>query len=322
MDLDTSIATWEQALSRESGRSAATVQQYVGDARRFAAWLQSHAPGSTLADLTPGDVRDYRDALLAAGRAPTTINRALISLGLLCDHAGRRDDNPVRRVDAVDEVEQAPQALSRLEWNAVRRAAEQRVSRDHSLSLALVCLIRYAGPRVGEVAALQLADVILSARRGTLIIRRGKGVKRREVPLIVEAREPLQDYLNERRRTAERWAQRSSARGERAPAWAGWPDGHLFLGQRGPLTERGVRLIVAQLGQAARLEQPLSPHQLRHTFATALLDPAAYGLDRSPATLPAVQALLGHSDIATTAGYTRASPADLARMLGEPSELD
>jgi site-specific recombinase XerD len=320
MDLDAFIAAWEQALTRDSGRSAATVQQYVGDARRFETWFASHAPGATLAELTPGDVRDYRDALLTAGRAPTTINRALISLGLLCDHAGRRDDNPVRRVDAVDEVEQAPQALTRLEWNAVRRAAEQRVSRDHSLSLALVCLMRYAGPRVGEVAALQLADVVLSARRGTLIIRRGKGVKRREVPLIVEAREPLQDYLDERRRTAERWAQRSSARDQRAPAWAGWPDGHLFLGQRGPLSERGIRLIVAQLGQAAKLEQALSPHQLRHTFATALLDPAAYGFDRPPATLPAVQALLGHSDIATTASYTRASSADLARMLGEPSE--
>lgn len=320
MNLDASIASWERALTRESGRSAATVQQYVGDARRFATWFASHAPGSTLADLTPGDVRDYRDALLATGRAPTTINRALISLGLLCDHAGRRDDNPVRRVDAVDEVEQAPQALTRLEWNAVRRAAEQRVARDHSLSLALVCLMRYAGPRVGEVAALQLADVVLSARRGTLIIRRGKGVKRREVPLIVETREPLQDYLDERRRLAERWLQRTVGRGQRLSPWAGWPDGHLFLGQRGPLSDRAIRLIVAQLGQAARLEQSLSPHQLRHTFATALLDPAAYGLDRAPATLPAAQALLGHADIATTAGYTRASPADLARMLGEPSE--
>jgi hypothetical protein len=56
-------------------------------------------------------------------------------------------------------------------------------------------------------------------------------------------------------------------------------------------------------------------------YATALLDPAAYGLDRPPAPLPAVQALLGHADIATTAGYTRASAADLARMLGEPSDV-
>ena len=320
MDLNTSITAWEQELTRESGRSTATVQQYVGDARRFAAWFLSYAPGSTLADLTPGDMRSYRDTILASGHAPSTINRALVSLALLCDHAGRQGDNPVRRVDPVDEVVQAPRALTRLEWNAVRRAAEQRVRRDHGLALALVCLMRYAGPRVGEVAALQLADIVLSARRGTLIIRRGKGVKHREVPLIAEAREPLQSYLETRQRLAERWAQRGQAHGQPVPTWATWPDGHLFLSQRGPLTDRGIRVIVAQLGQTAKFDHALSPHQLRHTFATALLDPTAYGFDRPPATLPAVQALLGHADIATTAGYTRASAADLARMLGEPSD--
>ncbi len=63
-------------------------------------------------------------------------------------------------------------------------------------------------------------------------------------------------------------------------AWSSWPDGHLFLGQRGPLAERGIREIIAKLGQAAKLASPLGPHDLRHTFAKALLDPAAYGLDR------------------------------------------
>jgi hypothetical protein len=96
---------------------------------------------------------------------------------------------------------------------------------------------------------------------------------------------------------------RAQVRRQPVPAWADWPDGQLFLGQRGPLTERGIREIVAQLGQAAKL------------------DPAAYGLGRPPASLPAVQALLGHADIATTALYTCASPADLARLLGEPSDV-
>jgi site-specific recombinase XerD len=321
MDIDVTITTWEHALTCDSGRAATTVQQYVRDVRRFALWLQSYAPGSSIADLTPGDVRAYRDTVLSSGRAPSTINRALVSLTLFCDHAGRQGDNPVRRVNPVNEVAQAPQALTRLEWNAVHRAAEQRVRRDHGLALALVCLMRYAGPRVGEVAALQVSDVVISARRGTLIIRRGKGVTHREVPLIAEAREPLQIYRETRQQLAERWAQRLRVHGQPVPTWATWPDGHLFLSQRGPLTDRGIRVIVAQLGQTAKLEHPLSPHQLRHTFATALLDPSAYGITRPPATLPAVQALLGHADIATTAGYTRASAADLARMLGEPSEF-
>jgi site-specific recombinase XerD len=103
---------------------------------------------------------------------------------------------------------------------------------------------------------------------------------------------------------------------EAVASWSTWPDGHLFLGQRGPLTERGIREIIAKLGQAAKLPSPLGPHDLRHTFAKSLLDPAAYGLDRQPLPLPAIQHLLGHADIATTTIYTRVSADDLARMMG------
>ena len=125
------------------------------------------------------------------------------------------------------------------------------------------------------------------------------------MPLVREARGPLDDYLDHRKDVAERWARKAEAWGEAAPSWADWPEGGLFLGQRGPLTGRGIRAIVAKLGQAARLEDPLSPHDLRHTFATALLDPAAHDLRRPVAPLTIVQTLLGHAGIATTALYTR-----------------
>src|SRR5215470_7419845 len=109
--------------------------------------------------------------------------------------------------------------------------------------------------------------------------------------------------------------------GKRLLLGVGFPDGHLFLGQRGPLAERGIREIIAKLGQAAKLASPLGPHDLRHTFAKALLDPAAYGLDRPPMPLPAIQQLLGHADIATTTIYTRVSADDLARMMGTTESL-
>ena len=79
--------------------------------------------------------------------------------------------------------------------------------------------------------------------------------------------------------------------------------------------------IIAKLGQAAKLASPLGPHDLRHTFAKALLDPAAYGLDRPPMPLPAIQQLLGHADIATTTIYTQVSADDLARMMGTSEVL-
>jgi site-specific recombinase XerD len=177
--------------------------------------------------------------------------------------------------------------------------------------------MRYAGLRVGEVAALQGPDLVLSPRRGTVIVRRGKGLKHREVPVVIDAREPLLRYQDHRRQLTERWAARARVRRQALPVWSCWPEGHVFLGQRGPLTERGIRDIVAKIGQAAKLDAPLSPHDLRHSFATALLDPAAYGVSQPPLLLTAVQDLLGHADPATTAIYTKASPSDLARMLGE-----
>ncbi len=187
--------------------------------------------------------------------------------------------------------------------------------------MALATLFRYAGPRVSEVAALQTPDVQVGVRRGLLIIRRGKGLKHREIPLVQEAREPLDVYFTHREHLAEHWRERARVRGEAVAAWSSWPDGHLFLGQRGPLTERGIREIIAKLGQAAKLSSPLGPHDLRHTFAKSLLDPAAYGQGRPPMPLPAIQQLLGHADIATTTIYTRISADDLARMIGTSESL-
>jgi len=333
------LATWQDDMTRATGLSATSRAEYARDVESFVAWLERGGFSGTAAEVTAQDVRDYRDYLVGAGRAPATVNRALVSLSLFLTAAGRTADNPVRKVDRVDVVARPPQALSHTEWNAVRRAAVTLLSRDHGLAVALVCLMRFAGPRVGEVAALRLPDVRLTARRGLLVIRRGKGLKYREVPLVLEAREPLEAYLEHRRALADRWARKGEAWGEAAPEWAAWPDGLLFLGQRGPLTERGIRTIVAKLGQAAKLEAPLSPHDLRHTFAKALLDPAAYALTRPavpltrpavpltrpavPLTRPAVplttvQALLGHAALATTALYTRPTYADLARLMGDP----
>src|SRR5438270_6495795 len=308
------IVAWQEQLHRRPDLSAKTITLYTQDVRRFATWLQQEHPGLKATEVTPTDAKAYRDYLLAKRYAPTTINRALISLMLFFDTI--ESTNPFRHLTMIDVIEPAPVALSKTEWNAVRRCAEAAARRDHGLALALATLFRYAGPRVSEVAALQIPDVQVGARRGLLIIRRGKGLKHREIPLVQEAREPLDAYFTHREHLAEQWHERAAVRGEAAASWSRWPDGHLFLGQRGPLAERGIREIIAKLGQAAKLASPLGPHDLHHTFAKALLDPAAYGLDRPPMPLPAIQQLLVHADIATTTIYTRVSADDLARMMG------
>jgi len=313
------IVAWQEQLNLRPDLAAKTIALYTQDARRFATWLHQEHPGLKATEITPTDAKTYRDHLLAKRYAPTTINRALISLMLFFDTIAVT--NPFRNLPMIEIVEPAPVALSKTEWNAVRRSAEAAARRDHGLALALATLFRYAGPRVSEVAALQIPDVQISARRGLLIIRRGKGLKHREIPLVQEAREPLDAYFTHRERLAEQWRERAAVRGESVAAWSRWPVGHLFLGQRGPLAERGIREIIAKLGQVAKLPSPLGSHDLRHTFAKALLDPEAYGLDRPPIPLPAIQQLLGHADISTTTIYTRVSADDLARMMGTSEAL-
>ena len=190
------IATWQEQLNQRPDHSAKTIALYTQDARRFATWLQQEHPGLKATEVTSTDAKTYRDHLLAKRYAPTTINRALISLMLFFDTIA--GTNPFRHLTMIEIVEPAPVALSKTEWNEVRRSAEAAARRDHGLSLALATLFRYAGPRVSEVAALQIPDVQVGARRGLLIIRRGKGLKHREIPLVQETREPLDAYFKHR----------------------------------------------------------------------------------------------------------------------------
>jgi site-specific recombinase XerD len=251
------IATWQETLKERPDLSAKTIALYTQDARRFATWVQQEHPGLKVTEVAPTDAKTYRDHLLAKRYAPTTINRALISLMLFFDTLD--GTNPFRKLSMIEMVEPAPVALSKSEWNAVRRSAEAAARRDHGLALALATLFRYAGPRVSEVAALQISDVQVGARRGLLVIQRGKGLNHREIPLVQEVREPLDAYFTHRKHLAEHWRERAVIRGEAVAAWSRWPDGHLFLGQRGPLAERGVREIIAKLGQAAKPRFPSRP---------------------------------------------------------------
>ncbi len=145
----------------------------------------------------------------------------------------------------------------------------------------MIQTLRYTGLRVGELVALTMDDLEISERKGGLTVRSGKGGKFREVPLNVEARRALSDYLDVRPSIASDL---------------------VFVGQRGPLTEDAVRKIVAKYANRAGLEG-VTPHTLRHSFGKAALDA---GVD-----LVTVAALLGHERLETTAIYTQPSQQDL-----------
>lgn len=227
------------------------------------------------AELREASERDLRRFLAGMKIAPAARRLHVIALrGFFAFgvRMGWREDNPARpwRRQAAARAEDVRRLLAACEDSP-------RGCRN----AAVAAMLFESGLRASELCALRLGDVVLSERKGKLIVR-GKGEKAREVPLNAEAREALQEWL----------AARPAA-----------PEDRLFIGRRGPLTASGVWRIVAEYARKAGLED-VHPHVLRHTFATRLLREAG-------ADLVTVAELLGHESLNTTARYTRPSEKDL-----------
>jgi len=240
---------------------------------------------------------------MAVGRKPAGVNRRLAGLRAFFGWAvrtGSMASNPAAEVKGVRQAKRVPKALNTQEvyklqrtTAAQRQLAEAKAGKGNVTPAvvnarrdeAVLNLLLYTGLRVSEAAALHVADVVLNERSGKVIVRSGKGRKYREVPLHKEVRNVLMAYLEVR----------PQERGE-----------SLFLGQRGPLGPRGIQMRLTALGEAAGVE--VTPHTLRHTFATRLLREAG-------ADLVTVAALMGHSSVATTAIYTQPNEADLVEAV-------
>jgi len=208
-------------------------------------------------------VRDYRTWLKTVRKAkPSSVNLTLAAL----DHFYRF------------------RALERDEQVAFLRAVERCPSaRDR----ALAHLLFYTGLRIGECAALNGGDALVSSRKGVVIVRSGKGDAYREVPLNAEARRSLDAYIKDRR-----------ARGGDEPA--------LFVNLHGRrLSTRAIDLIIRGLGHAAGIA--LSAHTLRHTCLTALV--------RNGNDLVLVAEIAGHRRLETTRRYSLPSARDRERAM-------
>jgi len=273
-------------LGRED-RAARTIEAYGSDLRAFAEWFASSVSETfAAATITPTDVRDYRSHLqTVAGASPSTINRRLAALRRFCQWAkasGLVSEVSTDRVKNVAAQELAPRSLSKRDVEKFVRAVERHGERR---DLAVVLVLRHTGIRVGELCALRLGDVSIGERKGSLTVRSGKGSKFRVVPLNVDARRAIRDYLAVRPVVAH---------------------DSLFVGQRGDgIQPRGVELLMARYGRLAGVEA--TPHVLRHSFARHSLDAGASLVD--------VAAALGHRSLTTTAKYTKPSMADLERLV-------
>lgn len=277
-------ATFEQFLS-VNDFAPSSVRAFRQDFGKFCAWFES-ANRECYSDdrVTPRDIADFRRHLREDRRqAVNTVNRCLVTLRRyfrFLAEAGVIESNPCEGIKELRRVVGAPKALERAKVRKLLR--EATVRHDHR-GLAILSTLLYCGLRVGELAALELADLDLSERSGSLRVRDGKGNKERFVPIPTEARKAIERYLSMRPPVDSK---------------------RLFIGKGNkPLGTDGVRYLVKNYGLSAGLD--LHPHQLRHTMATEYL--AATEND-----LVGLAQLLGHESIETTSRYTKRTMDRLA----------
>jgi integrase/recombinase XerD len=285
-----------EMLAAERGAAALTRAAYLSDLADFTRFL-----GDTgIESASTTDLRRYLAHLATARLSPRSAARRLSALRqfyrfLLLD--GRRQDDPTVALDAPRQGRPLPKLVSESEAAALIAAARQRPGPDGQRLVCFLELLYGSGLRVSELVGLPLA----ATRGDPRFLRvRGKGDKERLVPLGDAARAALADYLACRAEFLDR----------------GRPSPCLFpsRGAEGHLTRRRCGQLLKELALAAGMDPArLSPHVLRHAFATHLLD---HGAD-----LRSVQEMLGHADIATTQIYTHVQGERLQKLVAEHHPL-
>jgi integrase/recombinase XerD len=273
-------------LELERGLSRNTLNAYRTDLLQYGGFLAAHDLDALA--VGPADVADFLAELATGDERPAcsaaTIHRKAACLRSFYKHL-RRDElivaDPTASLSAPRRARRLPQVLNQAEVGkllAAPRGSEPTALRDR----ALLEVMYACGLRASETIGLEVAD--LDLHEG-LLRARGKGSKERLVPLGRKAITAVRSYLR---------GGRPKLIGARAE------EPKLFVNFRGgPLTRQGLYKIVQRHARAAGLAGRMSPHTLRHSFATHLL---AGGCD-----LRAVQEMLGHADIATTQMYTHLS---------------
>ncbi len=280
---------FQDYLTFERGLSDRTVTAYARDLGRWAAFMEGRGIVDPAA-VTSASLRDWVFALKDSGLAPASIRRAQSALRtyfafLLAEGAVTND--PTERLEAPRLGRRLPDFLSHAEVGRLLEAPDENDPlywRDR----AVLELLYASGVRVSELVGLELGSV---DHDEAFLVVFGKGAKERLVPVGAPALRALARYLSEVRPGLE-------ARGK------GKGKGRVFLNARGaPLSRVAVWGIVKEAARRAGIRRKVSPHTLRHTFATHLLEGGA--------DLAAVQELLGHVDIATTQIYTHVDRAYL-----------
>lgn len=265
---------------------------YLAKVQTFLRWVEDggaeYAEAMVDEHVRDYAVRDYRRMLLTEKKlAVATIELHLSAIGSLYDHLGLG----APRVPRQSPKRGAPKGLAEDDLRKVLRGAERRGPRDYALASTLFL----TAVRVSECAALDVDDVFVSERMGTLQVRHGKGGKSRDLDIPAPARAALRAWMAVRRDLA--------AEQVGAPLW---------IARGGTrLSVRRIQSVMADIGADVGVD--LSPHVLRHTFGRRWVE--------NGGSLVELQDVLGHANLNTTAGYTR-SGGNYAADMGEKVAID
>ncbi len=299
------ISTFLQAQAAELGAANNTLLAYGRDLKDFAAWLQRRKIGFAEAE------RDRIEAYLidcdAQGLAQSTRARRLSAIKQIYRFAfeeGWRDTNPAIQIKGPGRQKRLPKTLDVPEVDRLLQAARQtgRTKGDRVRNTCLMEVLYATGMRVTELVSLPVSSARGDPR---MLLVLGKGGKERMVPLSSPAREALAAWLMVRDEAEDQLVADGGQRSK-----------FLFpsRGKSGHLTRHMFFLLVKELAvQGGVSPEKVTPHTLRHAFATHLL---ANGAD-----LRSIQTLLGHADVATTEIYTHVLDERLAELVLEHHPL-
>lgn len=288
---DLALDGFLEMLTAERNAAANTLAAYKHDLEDAQGYLRGR--GTDLASADTVALRGYLTALAAADLSPRTQARRLSALRqfyrFLVDD-GQRGNDPATALDAPKLGRPLPKLLSEEEMLAVIEVCRGLDGAEGARLLAMVELLYASGLRVSELVRLPIAAVM---RDQPFMTVTGKGNKERLVPLNPPAKAALSAYLTHRP---------AFTRGQASP--------YLFpsRGKEGHLTRQRFGQLLKEIGLKAGLDPArISPHVLRHAFATHLLD---HGAD-----LRSLQKMLGHADIATTQIYTHVQEERLKSLV-------
>jgi integrase/recombinase XerD len=292
MSEDVHVEAFLEMLASERGAAQNTVAAYDSDLRQFADYLVGR--GGRLSNATAETVADYLVCMSVEAASPRTQARRLSTLRqffLFLLREGLRSDNPLSEIVAPSSPKSLPRYLTELEVDDLLNAAAQCPGLPGLKASAGLEILYATGLRVSELLNLPESSLSTDA---TMLIIKGKGDRERIVPLS----DPAKRAASRLRHATKR------------------PGRFLFSGRdgRAPMTRQGFARLLKVIAEKAKIDHNrLSPHVLRHSFATHLL---ARGAD-----LRSLQKLLGHADIATTEIYTHVLAERLDRLVRQHHPL-